>query len=107
MQRVQAGRKRCRTETQNIVVRHIVRYRDETSLEILDVVEVKKLASCELRDGFRGIAPQSIARHKKSHGCQPKRWSKLADAVEHLLRIVAFVFGIGSVAAETAVRGAR
>src|SRR3984885_7065891 len=107
MQSVQAGRKGSRAETQHIIIRHIVGYRDETCLQILVLVKVKELASGKLRDCFRGIGPQRIACDKKSHGGQPKRRSKLADAVEHLLGIVAFVLGISSVATEAAVRGTR
>jgi hypothetical protein len=106
MQRVQAGRKRSRAETQHIVVRHIVGYRDETCLQILVLVKMKELASGEMRDCFRGIGPERIPCDKKRHGGQPKRRSKLADAVEHLLGIVPFILGIGPNPAEAAVRGA-
>ena len=106
MQRVQPGRGRRRAETKYIVVGHVVRHRDETCLQILGIVEVKELASGKLRDGFRGIGAQRIACGKKSHGGQPKRRGKLADAVEHLLAVVPVVLGIGSIAAEAAVRRA-
>src|ERR1019366_9027634 len=105
MQRMQAGRGRCRAETQYIVVGHVVRQRDETCLQIPSIVEVKELASGELRDGFCGLGAQRITCGKKGHGGQPKRRSKLTDAVEHLLAVVPFVLGIGSLAAETAVCG--
>src|ERR1700677_2707398 len=57
MESVQAGRKRSRAETQQIIVGHIVRYRDEARLQILLPVKVKEFASGELRDRFRGIGP--------------------------------------------------
>src|SRR5579863_657148 len=105
-QRMQPGRRRRRAETQYIVVGHVVRDRDETRLQILGIVEVKELASGELRDGFRSLGAQRIACGKKSHRSEPKRRSKLANAVEHLLAVVPFVLGIGSIAAEAAVLGA-
>jgi hypothetical protein len=106
MQRVQSGRGRCRAETKCIVVGHVVRHRDETCLQILGIVEVKELAAGELRDRFCGLGAQRIACGKKGHGSQPKRRSELADAVEHLLAVVPFVLGIGSIPAEAAMRRA-
>src|SRR5271157_4127158 len=65
-----------------------------------------KLASGELRDGFRGVGAQRVACGNEAHGGQPKRRGKLADAVEHLFVVVPFVLRIGSVLTETAMRGA-
>src|SRR5580658_3035891 len=103
MQRVQPGRGCCRAETQYIVVGHVVRHRDEARLQILGIMEVEELASRELRDRLCGFGAQRIACGKKGHGSQPKRRSELADAVEHLLAVVPFVLGIGSIPAEAAV----
>src|SRR5580658_4183567 len=103
MKRMRSGRGRCRAETQYVIVGHIVRQRDETSLQVLGIVEVKELASGELRDRFCGLGAQRVACGKKGHGSQPKRRSELADAVEHLLAVVLFVLGIGSIPAEAAV----
>jgi len=102
-QRVHAGRQRCRTKAQHIAVWHVVRYPDKTRAQILGVVKVKVLAAGELCDRFRGIGPQRIARGKKSHRGQPKRRRELADAVEHLLAVMAVVLGIGPLAAELGV----
>ena len=70
-------------------------------------MKVKELSSRQLRHCFGGVGTQRIAPGKESHGGQPKRRSKLADAVQHLFTVVALVLGVGSLAAEAAVGGAR
>ena len=42
----------------------------------------------------------------KRHGGQSERRSKLADAVEYLFAVMTFIFSIGSITTETAVRRA-
>jgi len=107
MQGVYAGRKRRRAETEYIVIRHVIRDRDEIPLQVPCVMKVKVLASCQFRHCFGGVGTQRTARGKKGHGCQPERRSKLADAVQYLSTVVALVLGVGSVAAEAAMGGAR
>lgn len=104
MQGVQAGRRRCGTESDYIIVGYIVRQRDQAVLQTLGIVEVMELAPGKLRHGFRGVGAQCVARGKKSHGGQSKRRSQLADAVEHLLVVVAVVLGIGPLSTKAALR---
>src|SRR5215472_2825976 len=60
MQSVQAGLSRSRAETEHIVVRQIVGYRDKTCLQILFPEKLNELASGELRDRFGGVGPERI-----------------------------------------------
>ncbi len=71
------------------------------------MVKATERASGEFCDRFSRVRAERIACSEKGHGDQSKGRSKLADAVKHLLTVVAFVFGIGAFAAEAAVRGAR
>src|ERR1700689_4913298 len=105
MQRVQPGRRRSWAETHQIVVRYVIRQRDETCPQTLSIVEVMELASGKLRYGIRGIGAQRVACGNKGHGGQSKRRGELADAGEHLLVVVPVVLGIGSLSTETAMRG--
>src|SRR4029077_15817492 len=54
-----------------------------------------------------GVFAERAARGEKGHGNEAKGRSKLADAIENLLAIVTFVFGIGAILAKAAVPRAR
>ena len=94
-------------EAEHIVVRHVVRNRNQIRLQILGIVKAKELAPGQLRDRFGGLVAQRTPRSQKGHCSQPQRRSQLADAVEHLLVVMAFIFGIGALAAEASMRGPR
>ena len=62
VQRMYSRRERRGAETENIIVRHVIRGRDQTPLQVLDIMEVKELASRQFRNCFRGVDTQRIAR---------------------------------------------
>lgn len=103
---VHARSGRLRVEAEQVKIRHVVRDGDEALLQLFGVAEVGEFASSELRDRFGGVGAESIAGGDEGHGGEAHRRSQLTDAVEHLLAVVAIVFGVGSVATEAAVRWA-
>jgi hypothetical protein len=104
---MEAGRGRGWAKTQHIVIGQIVRQANQTGFQIFGIMEMEKFSPSQLRDGFRSLGMQRAARRQKRHGSQTKRRRQLADAVEHLLAVVAIVFGVSSLTAEAAVRRAR
>ena len=93
------------TETEDVVVGDVVGERDQRGFQIFFVFEGEEAAASEIGDGFGGFVLERAARGDEGHGCEAKWRSKLADAVEDLLAVMAFVFGVGAFFAEATVSG--
>src|ERR1035438_1400145 len=107
MQRVRAWRGRSWAETQNVVLQHVVRYRDESLPQVVRFAGMKELTAGELRERSRRVGAQSVARREIRHLGKAQRRSEKAETVEHLPAVIAVIFGVGPFVAETAVRRTR
>src|ERR1700745_985294 len=104
MEAVQAGRGSWRRKTQNIIVRYIIRQRNQARLDVLGVLEAVEFATGELRQRLSGVRAQTVSSGEKGHGGQSKRRSKLADAVEYLLAVMTVILRVGLRTTETPMR---
>jgi hypothetical protein len=92
-------------EAQHIVVRHIVRNRNQDLLSDpwhYGSGKNSPPANCAIDSAV--LAAQGISCGQKCHRGQSQRRCQLADAVEHLFAVVAFILRIGALMAETSVR---
>ena len=102
---VDAGSGSGGTETEDVVVGDVVGEFDERGFQVFFVFEGEVTAAGEVGDGFGGFVLQGAACRDEGHGGEAQRRGELADAVEDLLAVVAFVFGFGAFFAEAAVSG--
>ena len=93
-------------EAEDVVIGDVVGKFDERGFQIFFAFEGEVAAAGEVRDGFGGFVFERAASGDEGHGGEAKWWSELADAVEDLLAVVAFVLDVGAFLAEAAVRGA-
>src|ERR1700739_4593924 len=107
MQRVRAWRGRSWAETQNIVLQHVVRCRDESLPQFVCFALTKELAACELGERSRRVGAQSVTCREVCHLGKAQRRSEKGETVEHLTAVMALIFGVCPFAAETAVRRTR
>src|SRR5580693_5091487 len=107
LKRVDARSRRGGTKAEDVVIRDVVRECDQRGFQIFFVLESEVAATGEVCDCFGGFYFERAARGDEGHRGEAKRRSELADAVEDLLAVVAFVFDVGAFLAEATVRGAR
>ena len=79
-------------KAEDVVVRNVVREGDQRGFEIFFVLEGEEAAAGEVGDGFGGFYFERAARGDEGHGGEAQWRSELADAVEDLLAVMAFVF---------------
>lgn len=93
---VDAGSWSGGAEAEDVVVRDVVRNGDECGLQVFFVVEGMRFAAGEFGDGFGGFYFERTAGGNERQRGETQRRSELADAVENLLAVVAFVFDVGA-----------
>jgi len=92
-------------EAEDVVIGDVVGKFDERGFQIFFAFEGEVAAAGEVGDGFGGFVFERAASGDECHGGEAQRRGELADAVEDLFAVVAFVFGVGAFFAEAAVSG--